>query len=170
MMISLNINHFRQYMLGGLAILAATTCFILGYSLWQWHSDWQLAHQEQGHAPSVAKSDPSLGMISAIPNDHLFGEALNGLGEAPITNLQLRVTGIVKVEDEVDGNTSKAYISIAGKPGKIYQVGDSLPYGVKIYAINADAVILENDGHIEKLPLPRNPLQFKPKPNEEALS
>jgi len=168
MMISININHTQRYVLGAFAVLAALVCCTFGYSLWQWRNDWILAHKEQTSA-AIVKSDQTAVMIAAIPDEHLFGKAFTRLGEAPVTNLQLRVTGIVKVESEVYGSYSKAYISISGQPGKIYQVGDSLPYGVTVYAITPDAVILENDGRIEKLPLPREPLQFKPKPNEERM-
>jgi hypothetical protein len=73
----------------------------------------------------------------------------------------------VKVEHELNGSISKAYISISGQPGKIYQIGDNLPYGVKVYDITPDTVILENDGHLEKLPLPREKLLFKRKNIQE---
>ena len=106
-------------------------------------------------------------MIASIPDEHLFGKAFSKSGDVPITNLQLRVTGIVKVQDEENGSYSKAYISISGQPSKIYQVGDSLPYGVKVYAISHDTVILENGGRLEKLPLPREKLVFKPQHKQD---
>ena len=64
------------------------------------------------------------------------------------------------------GPVSKAYISIDGQPSKIYQVGESLPSGVKVYDITPNEVVLENDGNLEKLPLPREQLKFKPKLEE----
>jgi len=93
----------------------------------------------------------------------LFGNTYSKNGDVPISDLELRVTGIVKVENETVGSASKAYISISGQPSKIFQVGDSLPYGVKVHDISFDAVILENGGHLEKLPLPRETLEFKPR-------
>jgi hypothetical protein len=56
---------------------------------------------------------------------------------------------------------------MSGQPSKIYQVGDSLPYGVKVHEITHDAVILENGGHLEKLPMTREKLKFKPRDTEE---
>jgi type II secretory pathway component PulC len=101
--------------------------------------------------------------ITSVPNEHLFGKMVSKTGAMPVTNLQFRVTGIVKVDTEKYEAFSKAYISISGQPSKIYQIGDSLPYGVKVYDITSDAVILENEGHLEKLPLPREHPTFKPK-------
>jgi type II secretory pathway component PulC len=137
------------------------------FAFQQWHNDWSLAHQEITHAANVTAKDETADMIAAIPDEHIFGQNLVDSGNMPITNLQLRVTGIVKVETEDAKSVSKAYISISGQPGKIYQAGDSLPYGVKVYDITPDTVILENDGHLEKLPLPRERLQFKQRNTEE---
>ncbi len=149
-----------------IVVLVSFTFF---YSAWQWRSDWILAHQTTSAVPTIAKTDDTAETIAAIPDDHLFGKLLSKTGEVPITNLQLRVTGIVKVDAEQSGLFSKAYISISGQPSKIYQAGDSLPYGVKVYDITPDTVILENDGRLEKLPLPRERLKFKPKHREERL-
>lgn len=163
MIANLNINIGQIGQRGVIAIcasFAALICLTLVYAFWQWHSDWVLVHQTTT-IPSVTRSDEAADMIASIPSEHIFGKAFSKGGEVPITNLQLRVTGIVKVDAEDGIEFSKAYISISGQPSKIYQIGDSLPYGVKVYSISADAVILENDGHLEKLPLPREKLQFK---------
>lgn len=132
----------------------------------QWHADWSLTHQPAESAHISTKNE-SAEMIAAIPGEHIFGQNLSGSDDAPVTNLQMRVTGIVKVDAENANSVSKAYISISGQPGKVYQVGDSLPYGVKVYDITADTVILENDGHLEKLPLPREKLEFKARDRTE---
>ncbi len=132
------------------------------YTLWQWRTDWVSAHQAIP-APALVSIGATAEKMAAIPDEHLFGAAAS---DVPISSLQLRVTGIVKMNSS--GNAaSKAYISIAGQPSKIYRIGDSLPYGVKIQAITADTVIVENDGHLEKLPLPREKLQFKMRNEEE---
>lgn len=144
--------------------LFAMITFVLSVS--HWHDDWVLAHQSI--APTkVAATDEKAQMIGALPKAHLFGMAVDNNGELPISSLQLRVTGIVKIEGEQGAASSKAYISIQGAPSKIYQVGDDLPYGVKVYQVESDAVILENDGHLEKLPLPREELEFKPRSTED---
>ena len=154
----------QQSAIGACAAIAAGIFLTLLFAIWQWHSDWALSQQtlSQPATPPAEAAD----MIARVPEDHLFGKAFSN-GEVPITNLQLRITGIVKVSNEQGTSVSKAYISMEGQPSKIYQVGDSLPYGVKVYEITNDAVILENNGHLEKLPLPREKLQFRPPLNTE---
>jgi general secretion pathway protein C len=155
-------------------ILAITFLFIIlvlgtiGCGLWQWHADWQLTHQKVLTVPAIAAADETGEMITAIPKKHLFGQSFTN-GTVPLTNLQLKVTGIIKIEQELNGTISKALISISGRPSKIFQVGDSLPYGVKVYDITPVAVILQNDGRLEKLLLPRKKLQFKQKTSQEYL-
>lgn len=145
---------------GGIAVVIALTFIVC---LAQWRDDWKLAHQSPPAATQI--TDKTVTMIAAIPDNHLFGKSAGG--KIPISSLELRVTGIVKVSNEQGNEVSKAYISQAGQPAKIYQVGDQVTNGVKIYSIAADTVILENDGALEKLPLPREPLVFKPRDDTE---
>lgn len=105
---------------------------------------------------SANDSHPPLANLS---NQHLFGQAVDG--ELPITSLQFHLTGILKA---TQGGMSKAIISVAGKPGKVYSVGDLLPSGIKVYAVTNDEVVLERSGHLEKLPLGRTPLVFQGMP------
>lgn len=165
--LTININFSERTIIGVCIASAAVVFLTFVLAIWQWHSDWMLAHQKINSLPLIAKSNQTADVIAAIPNEHLFGKSMNKLRDMPITNLQLRVTGIVKVDTEQSSAFSKAYISIAGGLSKIYQVSDNLPYGVKVYDITSNAVILENDGHLEKLPLPREQLKFKLKHTEE---
>lgn len=155
------INLQSKTLLGLVGTIALSIVFTLGFAITQWKADWQLAHQSMVGNMTIVSQDKSSQLIASLPEQHLFGQVLSKMGDVPITNLQLRVTGIVKVNSEQHGNVSKAYISIASQPSKIYQVGDSLPYGVKVYAIAPHAVILENNGQLEKLLLPRENLIFK---------
>ncbi len=159
-MINFLTSEFQQrVMLGTCILLVALIALTLSYSCQQWYDDWSFIKQTPA-APSLALINEDIEMINAIPDRHLFGNTLDN-NNVPITHLQLQVTGIVKVDDNQPGVISKAYISTSGQPSKIYQVGERLPSGVKVYEITPDAVILENDGRIEKLPLPREKLQFK---------
>ncbi|OGT41026.1 MAG: hypothetical protein A3F42_04590 [Gammaproteobacteria bacterium RIFCSPHIGHO2_12_FULL_37_34] len=158
-MITLSIN--KQYaLLSACMTLGMLIGFTFFYSLWQWHNDWTITHTKLSGAISQIFKDNTTNITNALPNTHLFGQALAS-GSVPISNLQLRVTGIVMIENGENHPDSKAYISMAGQISKIYQRGDKIGYGVKIYDITKDAVILENDNHIEKLPLPREKLTFK---------
>jgi general secretion pathway protein C len=146
-------------------VLIALLILTAFYSLWQWHSDWVLAHQEVELGPELIRKTDTDKLIASIADAHLFGRvAEKVLTEAPISSLQLKVTGIIKISHQNTG--SRALISTAGQPGKVYKIGDTVANGVKIYDITADTVILENNGRLEKLPLVREKLQFKPRSKE----
>lgn len=147
------------------AAIAALVCLTFFFAAWQWHRDWLLSQQVL--TLPVTTPAESTDLVARIPDEHLFGKSFAEGGEVPLSNLQLRITGIVKINDDEGSNGSKVYISIEGQPSKIYQVGDTLPYGVKVHEITNDSVILENNGRLEKLPLPREKLQFRPPLNEE---
>lgn len=150
----------------GTALLALLTTIYVAST---WYHDWRLTSHPVTYFPQVSgKKDHS---IEKIPDMHIFGQALIATGDMPITSLQLTVTGIVREQTTDDNNLSKAYISISGGQSKIYHVGETLPDGVKIYDITPDTVILENGGRLEKLPLPREKLEFKPqvKNSEDSL-
>ena len=165
----MTINHSfkQQALLGTGVLLIILICITLLFAFNQWYHDWQLTHAPLFHSAPPINQD-SMSLIASLPKQHLFGKSFED-SEVPISNLQLQVRGIVKVEND-QNNFSKAYISIAGQPSKIYQLGDSLPDGVKIYDITEEAVILENEGRLEKLPLPREKLEFKPRNAEGVLS
>lgn len=168
----MNVNDFilklplSQRMLMGICLGFVFLIIItVAISSSQWHKDWTLIHPDATPPLALIQTSQTDELIAAIPEDHLFGKPL---GQMPITNLQMTVTGIVKLSDS-SGFASKATISIAGQPGKVYKVGDELPYGVKIHAISEDAVILANNGQFEKLPLPREKLIFKPRSFKEQV-
>lgn len=163
----MNIEFHQKTILGLVVATAATLVLSLFYVLWLWYGDWLIAYQTLPQAADQSNHETQ-NLIASLPNAHLFGQSLTG--NVPISNLQFKITGIAKVDHPTENNTSKVYISVSGQPSRIYEVGDTLPYGVKVYDITDDTVILENDGHLEKLPLQRAPLEFKPAydPKEHA--
>ena len=159
----MTISNLQQRTLWAISLaLALIIVLIASYSAWQWHHDWQLRTQPLASVSSLKNSQDATFLITAIPEQHLFGQSL-AQGSVPVSNLQMVITGIVKSMDDGKGKASKVYISLAGKPSKIYQLGDTLPYGVRIYQITADTIIFDNDGRLEKLSLTRDKLVFKPK-------
>lgn len=152
-------KQMQQTAFIGCLFLGLLTLFTLFYDIWQWHSDWRFIHEPLPNLP--AKTAQTID-LSNIPDAHIFGKPLAKTSNVPISSLHLQVTGIVKIENNQDDKGSKVYLSTSGQPSKIYRIGDSVSSGVKIYSIESDAVILENNGRFEKLPLQREPLQFKP--------
>lgn len=65
-------------------------------------------------------------------------------------------------------NESEAIIRVANGSSKLFSVGDTVS-GAKIKQITPDGVVLERDGELESLSLPKNELRFDPlpKPLEE---
>ncbi len=159
MQLTINLTQKNTILL--CATFIGITLFTVWGAAWQWHHDWELTHQPISTSQKITPMTAEKNLATTIADHHLFGKSVVSV---PITNLQLRVTGILKEEND----SSKASISTSGQPDKLYQVGDELPDGVKVYAITNHAVILENEGHLEKLPLPREQLQFKPRDTEDS--
>lgn len=59
---------------------------------------------------------------------------------------------------------SQAIIAVPGNQTHIFSVGNSVPGGAKIKQITPDGVVLENEGELESLSLPKNELIFEPLP------
>jgi len=160
----------RRAGLGALAASAFLLLTLAMHSFSTWYQDWTMTHH------TVASSESSSGissdvsqLIMKIPAQHLFGQYQMVQSEVlPVTSLQLRLVGVIKTPSD---QSSKVIISEADKPGKVYQIGDGLPSGVRVSNITQDGVILDNAGRLEKLPLQRQALSFKgaptPMPNRD---
>ena len=139
-------------------------CYSLFTAILNLRSDIHLVRPKIFVNDTIHTADNELILrINEIPNLHLFGTAaeLNTSAVIPITSLALRLVGITKAVPE---NLSRVIISENGRTGKLYQVGDLLPEGVRVYSILDDGIILENGGRLEKLPFQRHQLHFQGMP------
>lgn len=127
-------------------------------SITQWQKDFVLSKKSSG-VLAAAHTENVVKLIDQIPAVHVFGKA--GAQGLPITSLQLRLLGIIKA---VPNKYSRVIISEKNQPGKVYQVGDILSSGIRVYEINDDSVVLDNGGNLETLPLERPGLEFQGKP------
>jgi len=155
----------RRAGLGVLAFMGVLILITLIETVQTWHSDFKLteSHPEQ-HERSIQAHNLLTKLIAETPEWHLFGKygVVEQSAILPVTSLQIRFVGIVKATPE---ELSRVIISESNQPGKVYKVGDKLSsYGVKIYAITPEEVVLDNAGRLEKLPLPRTPLTFQGMP------
>lgn len=102
--------------------------------------------------------------VQHIVNSPLFGvyvpDNLND-GSVKKSRLKLVVVGIL-LADRSDN--SQVIIRNATGVEKTYNVGDTLPDGVKIERITADGILIEHGGVVESLSLPKNDLLFEPVP------
>ncbi|MDE2450496.1 MAG: type II secretion system protein GspC [Gammaproteobacteria bacterium] len=106
--------------------------------------------------------------IAAITNTHLFGQAPvaagNG-GNAPQTSMPLVLTGVMAANDPRDG---LAILGPSVAATKVYAVGDDIPGGARLHSVFADHVLLERNGNLEALALPRQLAGNTPPPSLSA--
>lgn len=152
----------RRASWGVSSLLGLLTLAAVIQTITTWYDDIVIAHSTVARAGAQSAMDSTAQLITQIPEEHIFGK-LGNEGALPITSLQIRLVGVIKSEPE---SQSRVIISEAGQPGKVYAIGDTLPSGIMVNAIADDGVILENGGHLEKLPLRRSTLSFQgmPKP------
>lgn len=146
-------------MIGGSLLLV----YLFTSTLSTWYGDLRMTSNQKHVTKNISAVDEVTKLIATLPDQHLFGKqgVIEQNAYLPVTSLQLRLVGVIKTESE---KFSRVIISEAGQLAKVYQVGDSLSSGVRINAITQDGVILENSGHLEKLPLQRPKLSFNGMP------
>ncbi len=162
----MNLNRILPFLLTteqgsrlGLAMAAffAVLAFIsLLTLLGGWWSDARLSSLSNSEAALPELSLPLNELVNAVPKAHLFGYRSLDAAYIPISSSQLRLMGLIQPGKEEDDTAfSKAIISVQGGIGQVFQIGDVLQEGVRLMGIQADAVILDNNGHSERLPLQR---------------
>lgn len=97
-------------------------------------------------APLDIGSQHVLGLYAANPND------------LPISDLPLKLQGTSVVT--TDPNASIAIISDANDEAKAYHVGDQIPDGASIHAIDRTQVVISHNGRLERLLLPIPKLSY----------
>ena len=97
-------------------------------------------------------------ILATIVNGHLFGSAAlsGGSAGAPPTTMPLVLTGVIA--DRNHPNLGQAIIGANAANAKLYSVGSAISGGAHLHAVYADRVLLERNGHLETLMLPRTPL------------
>jgi general secretion pathway protein C len=95
--------------------------------------------------------------IASITNAHLFGTAADTAGhgspaDATQTSMQLVLTGIIAGRDPQVGF---AIVGENATAAKVHAVGDNVPGGAKLHSVYGDRVLLDRNGHLEYLTLPR---------------
>ena len=122
------------------------------------------------HAPQVVAHGARGTNVASIISAHLFGTAPVAAvdpSNAPQTRVALVLTGIIAGKDP---STGFAIVGETANSAKVHAVGDRLPGGVKLHSVESDRVLLERDGSLESLMLPRQvaanapPPQLPPQP------
>jgi general secretion pathway protein C len=95
--------------------------------------------------------------VASIAGAHLFGEmpiqqAAQDAANAPQSNLPLVLVGIIAADDPQDG---LAILGENAAAAKVYAVGDKVPGGAKVHQVLSDRVVIDRNGQLESLMLPR---------------
>jgi general secretion pathway protein C len=106
--------------------------------------------------------------LATIVNAHLFGSAVvAGGSDAPATSMPLILAGVIADPDPAKG---VAIIGENAAAGKLYAVGAAIPGGVHLHAVYADRVLLERNGGLETLMLPRTPISAGGRPQSPLVN
>jgi general secretion pathway protein C len=122
-------------------------------------------------APITAPSRSETVDVAAIASAHLFGEApvarpAQDATNAQQTSLPLVLVGIIAADNPEDG---LAILGESAAAAKVYAVGDNIPGGAKLHQVLADKVIIDRNGTLETLMLPRALQQGAAPPSTAAL-
>jgi general secretion pathway protein C len=94
-------------------------------------------------------------VLASITSAHLFGAApLANSTNAPPTNMQLVLTGVIAINGHPD--LGQAIIGANVADAKLYSVGAAISGGARLHAVYGDRVLLERNGGLETLMLPRD--------------
>ncbi len=94
--------------------------------------------------------------LATIVNAHLFGLAGAQAGStAPQTTIPLILAGVIADKDPTKG---QAIIGDSAAGAKLFAVGAMIHGGVRLNSVYGDRVLIERNGRLETLMLPRNPV------------
>lgn len=121
-------------------------------------------------AATAQPFQPHVTDIAAITNAHLFGAAplpKQSDADAPQTSMPLVLTGIIAGNDPQNG---LAILGPTAQTAKVHAVGDTVPGGARLHAVYTDRVIIDRNGQLESLVLPRQVSSAAPAPSAAALA
>lgn len=94
--------------------------------------------------------------LDLILRAHLLGVSPGGGGGGgppPPPKVPLVLTGVIAGTDPQSG---LAIIGSSAQATKVYAVGDTIPGGLKLHSVYDDRVIVDDNGELQTLALPRN--------------
>lgn len=90
--------------------------------------------------------------LAVITNAHFFGTAKQDSANAPQTTIPLVLTGTIAGSDPQNG---LAILGQTAQTARVYAVGDNVPGGAKLHSVYSDRVLIDRNGQLESLALPR---------------
>jgi len=122
-----------------------------------------------GKLPQMARNESV--DVAAVAGAHLFGFAqiqvpAQDAANAPQTSMPLVLVGIIAADDPESG---LAILGENAAAAKVYAVGDNVPGGAKLHSVLEDKVIIDRNGRLESLMLPRQLQPAAAGPSTAAL-
>lgn len=143
-----------------IALIALFSILIIGEFFSLQFTSVNVSTMPEKEIPKAVKQ----GSFKSILHSSLFGVYVtNDLSDTSVKKSMLNVTvmGILFADRAED---SQVIIRIASGEEKTFKVGDNIPGDAIIKRITADGVLVERQGVLESLSLPKNELTFEPAP------
>lgn len=143
-----------------LSLIALFSCLILYEfaSLFSNKTNSAALNPSATALPAASKQDS----VNHVLNSSLFGVYVpDDLNDSSLqkSSLNLTLVGILLADKEDD---SQVIIRSARGEEKTYKLEDTIPGGALIKRISAGGVVVEQNGTLESLSLPKNDLTFEP--------
>jgi general secretion pathway protein C len=106
----------------------------------------------QGAGPDTKLASITTDRSVNFDQQHLFGFYLSDYDDLPETQLQLTLEGTAI--DPSDKSASLAIIGAPSQESKAYHIGQGIPDGATIHAIEKNRVIINDNGELERLSMP----------------
>jgi general secretion pathway protein C len=112
----------------------------------------------QSAPPAVAAQPPAPPLdVAALVNAHLFGnaavQASADATNAPPSTMPLVLVGLLATDDPKQG---MAIIGESTQGAKVVSVGKQVPGGAQLHSVYTDRAIIDRNGALESVALPRN--------------
>lgn len=145
-------------------VLIILITYTLAGIVWQFVLSGPRFALEEAAPPPSAAPGPTNRVTRTAPDTtivqaHLFGTAAAPevvsaaqAPEAPETRLNLTLTGVYATGE---GHNALAIVASGGRTEQFYRVGDSVAGGATLKAVYPDRIILERNGRLETLRLPK---------------
>lgn len=136
--------------------LLVLSVLMIGVALWRIYSLMQIKNQLLSLSNKSVTIQPS--GLTSTPMQ-LYGVAM-ATGILPLSNLPLTLQGISYMAAQSNQNT--AIIQSENDPAKIFQAGDTLPFGAKVIKILPNQVNINHNGQQERLIIQKPTLKETP--------
>lgn len=142
------LDKFESYKNSIAKLVCAVLIVLCAYSVYSIH---QSLLSPKSIPLAVVQPIVETNTLPNIADSHLFGLYSNNPNQLPETSLQLQLQGTLFSSAAAD---SRAIIAQSGGQPKVYEIGQTVPGGATIKAIEQKQIILNYNNQLELLRLP----------------